>query len=388
MRRSFLTSIVFTVVFTLLIASDTAAQGYSANDFIVADPIGDRIAVFDQNLVFQHYLDTTINDPWGLTFLSNGNLVAVGRNDTPGVGRIRIYNPAGVIVSDFTNANIGDPIDIKASPLNILYCPQESGVGGIAEFTTGGIFNGVFGTGNLYSAAVLPGNVLWAGNNTGTVSVFDLNTNTLSGTITLDNGQVRADAMYYSSLTSTVLMPGGPGFNAIYERDLAGVFVRQFTTPGGEFVNFGITRGPGGDVFATVLLGTQNIHRWTAAGVFVSSTNVSANVAGAGNIVWVGNVTPSAAGVRVSGRVTDVNGTGIARAAVTLTDPSGRARSVNTKSFGFFAFDDVPVGKSYIVSVRHKGYQFNSQVINPEDNVSDLNFTPNSSETIQKKGRR
>ncbi|MGQ0543001.1 MAG: carboxypeptidase regulatory-like domain-containing protein [Blastocatellia bacterium] len=388
MRRSALTSVLFTVAFCLFLTSNTDAQGYSANDFIIADPIGDRIAVFDQNLVFQHYLDTTMNDPWGLTFLSNGNLVAVGRNATPGVGRIRIYNPAGVIVSDFTNANIGDPVDIKASPLNILYSPQDSAVGGIAQFTTGGTFNGVFGTGNFFSAAVLPGNVLWAGNNTGTVSVFDLNTNTLTGTITLDNGQVRSDAMYYSPLTSTVLMPGGSGFNALYERDLTGTFVRQFTTPGGEFVNFGVTRGPGGDVFATVLLGTQFIHRWTAAGVFVSSTNVSANVTGAGNIVWVGNVTPSAAGVRVSGRVTDVNGTGISRAVVTLTDLSGRVRSVNTKSFGFFAFEDVPVGKSYVASVRRKGYQFNSQVINLEDNVSDLNFTPNSPETAQKKGRR
>ena len=172
----------------LIFVPSARSQGFGQTDFIVADAFGNRIAVYDQNLTFLRYLDTTIIEPWGLTMLPNGNLVAVGRNDTPGVGRIRIYAPSGAIVADFTDANIGNPVDIKALS-GVLYCPQDNAGGGIAEFTSTGTFNGTFGSGAFFSAATLSGNVLWTGNSSSTVSVFDLSTNTLTGTISLDNGR-------------------------------------------------------------------------------------------------------------------------------------------------------------------------------------------------------
>lgn len=364
--------LVFVAV-SLTFSPAVRSQGFSQTDFIVADAFGNRIAVYDQNLVFLRYLDTTIIEPWGLTILANGNLAAVGRNDTPGVGRIRVYAPTGAIVADFTDANIGNPVDIK-SLSGVLYCPQDNVGGGIAKFTSGGTFTGTLGSGAFFSAAILSGNVLWAGNTTNTISVFDLSTNSQTGSFVLDNGQVQTNTMYYSAITNTVLMTGSPTFNTVYERDITGAFVRQFVVPAGEFVNFGVTRGPGNDVFATVLFGSK-VHRWNPDGTFVSSTDIP-QVSGPANIVWAGGFAPTAANASVQGRVLDENGQGIGSATVTLADTEGGSRTVPVNPFGYFRFDEVVAGRDYVVTASHKSIEFSPQVINVTDDVNELTITP------------
>ncbi len=84
---------------------------------------------------------------------------------------------------------------------------------------------------------------------------------------------------------------------------------------------------------------------------------------------------PTAANAAVSGRVRTPNGRGLHNAFVTLTDAQGVQRTARTSSFGYFAFNDVAVGETYVADVRSKRFQFSSQVVSVVDNITDLNFT-------------
>ncbi|MEP6903973.1 MAG: carboxypeptidase-like regulatory domain-containing protein, partial [Actinomycetota bacterium] len=85
------------------------------------------------------------------------------------------------------------------------------------------------------------------------------------------------------------------------------------------------------------------------------------------------NLAPTAAQVAVSGKVS-ANGRGLGNGRVTITDDEGKARSTSTNSFGYFHFDGVEAGKTYVFQVKHKEYTFGPQIISINDNVADLNF--------------
>jgi hypothetical protein len=81
---------------------------------------------------------------------------------------------------------------------------------------------------------------------------------------------------------------------------------------------------------------------------------------------------PTAAAVSVSGRVVKTTGLGIANALVTLSDSNGSSRSVRTSIFGYFNFDGVTAGQTYIISVTAKGYRFTPSTISVSDDITDL----------------
>lgn len=87
---------------------------------------------------------------------------------------------------------------------------------------------------------------------------------------------------------------------------------------------------------------------------------------------------PTSAGVTVGGRIVDHTGRGIGRVAVTivggeLTTP---VRAI-TSPFGYYRFEDLTVGATYILTVDSKQYSFtpNSRIISLTDEVSDIDFT-------------
>ncbi len=89
------------------------------------------------------------------------------------------------------------------------------------------------------------------------------------------------------------------------------------------------------------------------------------------------NLAPTAASVSVSGRVVQSNGFGISRATVQMVDPgTNETKTAITNAFGYYRFDDVEAGSTYLISVRHKTFQFISRVVNVADNVTDFNFEP------------
>ena len=67
---------------------------------------------------------------------------------------------------------------------------------------------------------------------------------------------------------------------------------------------------------------------------------------------------PTAAAVTISGRVTNVQGRGLSNVRLTLQGADAAPRRVQTNSFGFYSFAEVPVGATYILTVSSKKYRF------------------------------
>ena len=82
----------------------------------------------------------------------------------------------------------------------------------------------------------------------------------------------------------------------------------------------------------------------------------------------------TAAGVEVSGRGLTADGRGLRNAVVSISDASGVVRLVTTSSFGYYRFDDVEAGRTYVVSVGSRRYRFSSRVIQVMDTLAEVNF--------------
>lgn len=85
---------------------------------------------------------------------------------------------------------------------------------------------------------------------------------------------------------------------------------------------------------------------------------------------------PTAANVSVSGRVWTPNSRGLMNATVNLIDVNGHTRHARTNAFGYFQFDDVPAGQTYIVDVKSKSYSFAPQIVTVMGDLTALNFSP------------
>ena len=86
--------------------------------------------------------------------------------------------------------------------------------------------------------------------------------------------------------------------------------------------------------------------------------------------------TPTAATVTVGGRVTTAGGAGIRNALVSITFPSGETRSTLSGTFGYFHFDDVEVGASYMFSISSRRFVFSQPTLALRINEErdDINF--------------
>ena len=82
---------------------------------------------------------------------------------------------------------------------------------------------------------------------------------------------------------------------------------------------------------------------------------------------------PTAAAASISGKVSRGKlGIGIRNAIVHVTDQKGIIRTARTNQFGYFRFKGIEVGQTLIINAFHKRYQFNSQVINLDDSITNL----------------
>jgi len=89
---------------------------------------------------------------------------------------------------------------------------------------------------------------------------------------------------------------------------------------------------------------------------------------------------PSAASVSVSGRVLTSDGRGIRNAIVVLTNSQGTSQSARTSSFGYYRFDGVQAGETYVMSVASKQYQFTPRVVSVADELTGVDFVADSPE--------
>lgn len=88
------------------------------------------------------------------------------------------------------------------------------------------------------------------------------------------------------------------------------------------------------------------------------------------------NLTPTAATVKISGRVKAANGNGIRNAVLILNDSNGAIQTARTASFGYFQFDDVRVGETYILSIASKRFTFSNstRVLSVFEELTDIDF--------------
>jgi len=85
----------------------------------------------------------------------------------------------------------------------------------------------------------------------------------------------------------------------------------------------------------------------------------------------------TAAQASISGRVMTANGLGIRNARVVITGNSLNEPIVaTTGSFGYFTFDGLQTGQTYVVTINSQRYTFStpSRVISLVDNVVDFDF--------------
>ncbi len=75
----------------------------------------------------------------------------------------------------------------------------------------------------------------------------------------------------------------------------------------------------------------------------------------------------------VSGRVMSGK-RGVNRARVYMTDKNGITRTALTNPFGYFHFDRVEAGETYIFNVISKSYTFLTQVVNANQQIDDMTF--------------
>lgn len=74
--------------------------------------------------------------------------------------------------------------------------------------------------------------------------------------------------------------------------------------------------------------------------------------------------------------MTTANGQGIRNALLTLTSPDGARRTAITSTFGYYAFDGVEVGHTYVLEIASKRYTFANptRIFSLQDHVTDMDF--------------
>jgi len=84
----------------------------------------------------------------------------------------------------------------------------------------------------------------------------------------------------------------------------------------------------------------------------------------------------TAAGVTISGHVLAPGGGGLRNASVVITGFDGTTRRATTNAFGYYTFEDVRSGGSYIMGVESRRFTYATRVITVTDSLANIDFTP------------
>ena len=108
----------------------------------------------------------------------------------------------------------------------------------------------------------------------------------------------------------------------------------------------------------------------------VSGGNITVNLPARSGAI-LSNLAPTAADVSIGGRILNLKQHGIGGVSITLTDGAGSVRSALTNPFGYYTFDGVKAGATYILEVRSKRYKFAAptRIVSVSESISDADFT-------------
>lgn len=78
-------------------------------------------------------------------------------------------------------------------------------------------------------------------------------------------------------------------------------------------------------------------------------------------------------------------GRGITNMRLALTDFQGNVRTTVSTAFGYYRFDEVEAGATYIITATGKRYSFNqpSQVLNASEDNENIDFIGYSSKFLR-----
>jgi hypothetical protein len=115
----------------------------------------------------------------------------------------------------------------------------------------------------------------------------------------------------------------------------------------------------------------------TVGSTFGSKTLTITNPDGQSTTVAISVLAPTAAPAQVAGRIVDGSGIGIGRVTITLMNADGSTllKSV-TNPFGYYRFESVPTGVTYVITPSHKRLTFSpeNRVYRHVDDILDLDF--------------
>ncbi|HEX8246799.1 MAG TPA: carboxypeptidase-like regulatory domain-containing protein [Pyrinomonadaceae bacterium] len=119
---------------------------------------------------------------------------------------------------------------------------------------------------------------------------------------------------------------------------------------------------------------------------------ITSNAAGPDEWIGVNNVilgpfAPTAAGATVGGRIYSPFGSPLANAQVLMYDNTGNVRTARSNAFGYYRFEGVAVGETYIFEVRSKRYVFTEaiRVLSVQEDFDSLDFHAASSSFLDLK---
>lgn len=160
-----------------------------------------------------------------------------------------------------------------------------------------------------------------------------------------ESGDITADLSFTYDVDANDVN-GNEADYRVFSRNSANVVTNHCS--GGPCVNTGTnTLGP--------IIGVTTFSRWTGAE----------------------NQVPTAANASIGGRVTTAGGNGIRNAMVTVSGGDLTAPIlVQTGSFGYYQFDGLRVGQTYVVSVMSKRFTFanSTRVIGLQSDITDFDF--------------
>lgn len=114
-----------------------------------------------------------------------------------------------------------------------------------------------------------------------------------------------------------------------------------------------------------------------AAGQPVTGTSSGGSYAARSGVMASEPLAPTSAQVALSGRVFSAYGRGILRVRVTITSATGESRTIFTDKSGYYRFEAVEAGQTYVISVKGMRFRFAqpSQVVFAGENLNDINFS-------------
>jgi hypothetical protein len=294
------------------------------------------------------------------------------------------FTLAAVATTTTVTSN-ADP-SVFGQPVTFTAAVATAGLGtpsGNVQFLDGGSNIGAPVALNASGVATLTTSALSVGNHTITAQYAGAAT-ACNGTFNASTGSLSTNPQTVNKADTTTTIgpyvsPIATGIPVTFTANVApvapGAGTRTGTVTffrGGFPVCSNVPVNASGQAICTVTFTIAGNYNITAAYSGDGNFNASSTLSPSVEVVFG----PTAANVGLSGRVADGQGRGIGGARVTLQDQQGQIRSAITNPFGFYRFVDVAAGQTYLVSVIHKRYTFDSRTISRHDDLVDLDFVP------------